>query len=375
MEPRHVDALLIGGGVAAARCARGLRRAGFSGSVVLVGDEGLPPYNRPPLSKELLRDALPDDLLLAEPLAWYERRGVELLLGSRVVSLDPVARLAELDGGTRLRYGACLLATGAEPRALDVPGGERARLLRTVADARAIRDAAEPGASAVVVGGGFIGVEASAALAERKVAVTLLCASDQLWGGAFGAAVSAWATERLRTVGVHVRFGAAITSLDGVAAELVVAGVGVQPRVELAVSAGLEVDDGVVVDGSQQTSIPRLYAAGDVARTGNRPRVEHWHAARDSGERAGLAIAGAPLPPTRAPWIFSEFAGAKLDAVGWAAPGAPEVDVLPGVIGYLVGDRVGQLAILDGAVDVAAARLLVDRHLLPRSVRGALEAE
>lgn len=121
MEPRHADVLLVGGGVAAARCARTLRRGGFAGSIVLVGDEPLPPYNRPPLSKELLRGEVSEELILAEPESWYERRRVELLLGVPAAALDADARSVELADGTRLAYGSCLLASGLGPRRASIP--------------------------------------------------------------------------------------------------------------------------------------------------------------------------------------------------------------------------------------------------------------
>jgi 3-phenylpropionate/trans-cinnamate dioxygenase ferredoxin reductase subunit len=178
------DLLLVGGGVASVRCARTLRREGFDGRIVLVGDEPMPPYNRPPLSKELLRGDLPDELVLAEPERWYERRAVERLAGRRVLSIDPDARVATLDGGTRIGFDRCLLATGAEPRRLSVPGGVHALLLRTLADARRLRAAAVqagPGARVVVVGGGFIGLEAASSLAVLGRRPIVLELGDRLW--------------------------------------------------------------------------------------------------------------------------------------------------------------------------------------------------
>jgi 3-phenylpropionate/trans-cinnamate dioxygenase ferredoxin reductase subunit len=367
MEPRHVDVLLVGGGVAAARCARTLRRGGFAGTITLVGEEPTPPYNRPPLSKELLRDEVPDELVLAEPVSWYERRGVELRLGVPAVALEPETRVVELADATRLRYGSCLLATGAAARVPDGP----ALVLRTLADAHALRDAATAGRTATVVGGGFIGVEVAASLAARGVGVRLLCGSSLLWGGAFGAAASAWAAAALERAGVDVRFGAVAADGSGSgSSDLVVAGIGVDPRVELATAAGLEVDDGVVVDGSQATSLPGVFAAGDVARQRARPRVEHWHAAREGGERAGLAMLGQAVPAPRAPWVFSEFADAKLDAVGWPDPEAAEVQVAPGVVSFVRGDSLVQVVTFDGAAPVERIRTLVEQAATPADLAG-----
>src|SRR3990170_31992 len=144
----RTDVLLVGGGVASVRCARTLRRHGFTGSILLVAAEPAPPYNRPPLSKELLRDDLPDDLVMAEPATWYSRRSVELRTGATVVELDPDTHLATLDDGSSIGFAQCLIATGAEPRRLRIDGGEHANLLRTLSDARRLR------AAAVAAGGG-----------------------------------------------------------------------------------------------------------------------------------------------------------------------------------------------------------------------------
>src|SRR5574338_210780 len=323
MAPRFVDVLLIGGGVAAARCARTLRRAGFAGSILLVGEEPMLPYNRPPLSKELLRGEVPDELVLAEPASWYERRGVDVQLGVPVAALVPDEHVAELADGTRLRYGQALLATGASARRLSIEGS---LVLRTIEDAHALREVAREGAAVTVVGGGFIGVEASASLAAAGARVTLVGRAAGLWAAGLGAAVSEWAVAILREAGVDVRLGAA----DPVPADATLVGVGVTPRVELAQAAGLEVDDGVVVD-------------------------ERWHAARESGERAALAMLGDPVPPIRAAWVFSEFAGHQLDLIGVADPQAA-VEIATGLHAYVRDGRVVGVALQDGAADVEAVR-------------------
>ena len=196
--------LLIGGGVASVRCARTLRRHGFTGSITLLGDEPTPPYNRPPLSKELLRDDLPDELALAEPETWYARRNVDLRLDTAVLELDAGSRTATLADGTRIAFDKCLIATGAEPRVARIPGAERALLLRTIEDSRAIRAAARPGTRAVVIGGGFIGVEVASSLATLGVKATVVELTPMLWSGSLGAELAAWARESLEGVGVTV---------------------------------------------------------------------------------------------------------------------------------------------------------------------------
>jgi 3-phenylpropionate/trans-cinnamate dioxygenase ferredoxin reductase subunit len=371
---REVDVLLIGGGVAAVRCARTLRRRKFAGSILLVGDEATLPYNRPPLSKELLRGEVDLELVAAEPASWYDRQRVDLLTDAPVASLDPDARLATLADGSRIRFGQCLLATGAAPRRPPIPGAEHARLLRTLADAHALRAAAAPGARAVIVGGGFIGVEAAASLASLGVRVTVLEMAPALWGGTLGATVSAWAVGVLARAGVEVRLGEPVETLDGRDTDVALLAVGVHPRTELASAAGLAVDDGIVTDERHATSAAGIYAAGDVARVAGR-RVEHWHAAREGGEAAALAMLDEPPPEPRAPWVFSEFAGESLDVVGWAPTWDEAQPLLDGrVVAYLVDGRVAQLAIIDSSLPVDEARSLVASHPALEEVQGLVNS-
>jgi NADPH-dependent 2,4-dienoyl-CoA reductase/sulfur reductase-like enzyme len=382
--PAHVDMLLIGGGVASARCARALRRGGFGGSILLVGEEASLPYNRPPLSKELLSGDLPEALVLAEPASWYERRGIEVRSGTPVERLDPEGQ-ATLADGTRISFGRALLATGAAPLRPPIPGAERLLLLRTLRDAIALRERAVAGDAAVVVGGGFIGVEVAASLAARGVKVTLLEAGDALWTGAFGTALSDWAVERLAAAGVSVRLRApasgatdagVLTPAGMLTADLALAGVGVAPRVELASAAGLHVDDGVLVDDGQVTSHPSVLAAGDVARQRDGVRVEHWHAAREGGERAAATLLGAAAGPQRTPWVFSEFADSTLDVFGLPALDHEMVehrraDAIAAV-SYVRGGSVEALAVLDGSLLVEMARGIVERRGTVAEVIAAL---
>ena len=371
------DVLLIGGGVASVRCARTLRRHGFDGRILLIGEEQNLPYNRPPLSKELLRDDLPDDLVLAEPERWYERRNVELRSGHTVVALDLDAHEAMLDDGNAIGFERCLIATGARPRELNVEGGEGTLLLRTLADARAIRSRAieaAPGSRVTVIGGGFIGVEVASGLATLGLRPTILEMGDWLWAGALGSELDEWARKRLAGAGIDVRLGATVTRIGDGAAwvgderhdhAFSVAGIGVVPRTELAESAGLAVDDGIPTDGDHRTSHPTIWAAGDVARVDGR-RIEHWHAAREGGERAALSMLGQPVPPQRAPWVFSEVAGELLDVVGW--PSWDETIVLGDpqssgfAVAFVADGEVRQLAVVNGAIPVEEARAFVERR-------------
>jgi len=384
-RPQSAEILLIGGGVASARCARMLRRRGFQGSIVLVGQEPALPYNRPPLSKELLRGEAPDELAMVEPPDWYSRHRVQLLTDVAVTELDVAARRVRLSDGRMIRFDRCLLATGAEPRRLLVPGGDQVHTLRTLDDAEQIRSAAQAaglGAPAVVVGGGFIGVEVAASLSALGLRVTVLEATSGLWGGTLGEVISGWAQGRLKEVGVDLRLDALVERIgkngplvggQALPAAVVVAGVGVAPRTGLAEEAGLTVDDGIVLDGSRAAAAG-IFGAGDVARVphplaeGMAIRVEHWHAAREGGELAALGMLGEAVPPPRAPWVYSEFAGQMLDVVGWA-PDRDEERVLGDpesgrfAVAYVRAGRVAQLALANGFVPVEMARAFVEARL------------
>ena len=361
--------LLIGGGVAAVRCARSLRRAGFGGSVRLVGEEPEPPYNRPPLSKDLLRALIADELVYAEPVSWYARRDVDLETGVRVASLDHRRNEATLEDGRTLRYRRCLLATGAAPRAL--PGGERALPLRTLDDARRIRAAAataERGAPAVVIGGGLIGVEVASSLAALGLRPTLVERTARLWGGSLGDELDAWARRRLAAVGVEVLTEATVDAVRpggvDVAGRLVpsavtVVGIGVTPRVELATGAGLDVADGILTDADHRTSAANVWAAGDVARVAGR-RVEHWHAAREGGERAARSMMGLPAETVPPPWTFTEVAGTSVDVVGDADGWDTERWLVEErLLVHEVGGRAVRIVALDGVLDAPTMRRLV----------------
>lgn len=388
MERAHdvADVLLIGGGVASVRCARTLRREGFDGRILLVGDEGTPPYNRPPLSKELLRDELPDDLVLVEPERWYQRRGVELLTGTRVTSLDLDGRVAVIDDGRRIGFGRCLIATGAAPRALPVPGVQHALELRTLADARRLRAAAlaaGEGAAAAVTGGGFIGVEVASSLAALGLRPTIPERADRLWSGALGSLLARWALDRLAAAGISVRTDTAVTAVESgavwlgderLAAALIVAGIGVQPRDELAASAGLDVRDGILTDAAHRTSHPAVWAAGDVARVAGR-RIEHWHAAREGGERAARSMLGLELDEAPVPWTFSEVAGSAIDVVGSPEGWDEEAWIAPDrLVVFLDAGRAVQLASVDSFLAADVMRHLVATRATVDQVRVSVEA-
>ena len=368
---RSVEVLLVGGGVASVRCARSLRRHGFDGSILLVGDEGRPPYNRPPLSKELLRDDLPDELLAAEPSTWYARRSIELLTDARVAAIHPDTRRVTFADGAIVAYDRCLLATGAEPRRLSIPGAELAMMLRTATDARRIRTAATAaahGAPVVVIGGGFIGLEVASGLAAMGLRPTVVELAPRLWGGTMGALLAAWAAERLSASGVELRLGSAVTRISADAAwvgeerlpaAFVVAGIGVLPRDGLAVEARIATADGIEVSADQRTSRAGVWAAGDVARVDGQ-RVEHWHAAREGGERAALSMLELTVPPPPPAWVFSEIGGTMVDVIGALGGWDEERWLDEGrLLAYLGSGRLVGLASIGNALPAEAGRRLL----------------
>lgn len=379
----RTDLLLIGGGVASVRAARTLRREKFEGRILIIGDETTAPYNRPPLTKELLRDELPDELVLAEPSSWYERRGIDLRTGVAVIALDLEARTAIVSDGSSVSFDRCLIATGAEPIAPTIPGIEHALTMRTLADARRLRAAAlaAPGEGVVIVGGGFIGVEVASSLASLGVRSIIVEREEALWSGALGPELGAWALDRLADAAVEVRLGASVTRIepDGVEAGgafvpagLVLVAVGVRPRVGIAADAGLAVDGGVITDAAHRSSHPAAFAAGDVARVDGL-RFEHWHAAREGGERAALAMLDRPVPPASVPWFFSEVAGSTLDVFGIATAGSRTRWLRPGsVLLDVDGERVVRLAVIGSALEPAVARELVGAGASPAQVEASL---
>ncbi|MDQ3689102.1 MAG: NAD(P)/FAD-dependent oxidoreductase, partial [Chloroflexota bacterium] len=227
---------------------------------------------------------------------------------------------------------------------------------------------AAPGAPVAIVGGGFIGLEVASSLAELGLRPTVIEMAPTLWSGGLGTDLGAWAGDRLREAGVVLRLASSVTRLaDGavwvgderIPAAFVVAGIGVRPRDALGVSAGLVTGDGIVVDDQQRTSHPAIWAAGDVARVSGR-RVEHWHAAREAGERAALSMLGLPVSPPPPPWVFSEIGGATLDLIGvldaWEAQ---RWLIESRLLAYLAADRVVGLASMDGLLAPETARDLV----------------
>jgi NADPH-dependent 2,4-dienoyl-CoA reductase/sulfur reductase-like enzyme len=314
--------VIVGGGLAAGTAVTELRDLGHDGDVVVIAEEPHPPYERPPLSKELLQGRKDAEATYVRPADWYAEHKVDLRTGVRVSAIDPAAQSVQLDDGDRLSYSALLLATGARARRLPLePTNDVAvRYLRTLDDAAALRGALGDGRRLLVVGGGWIGMEVAASARQLGSAVTLVEPEEQPLA-ALGPDIGArFATEH-RAHGVDLRTGTGFERLDGgeavlsdgsrVAVDTVLVGVGAIPNDDLAREAGLAVDGGILVDAGLRTDRDAIFAAGDVANVdhpvlGERVRVEHWQNAIDQGKAAARALLGEPVEFSALPYFFTD---------------------------------------------------------------------
>ena len=339
--PRVPESVLIaGGGLAAQRAAETLRARGFGGPVRIVCAEPVAPYDRPPLSKELLAGGGPDPAF--RPRSWYDDRGVELLLGRRAARREVAARRVWLDDATEVRYGALIVATGAHPRRLPgLAGRPNVHTLRSLGDARRLRSALVPGVRLAIVGAGFIGQEVAATARRLGVDVTLVEAAPTPLHGVLGPRLGAWFAGLHRAEGVRVELGAAVAEAlpavagepvrelvlgDGrsIAADVVLVAVGVAPDTRWLAGSPLA-GDGIPVDVSGRTAVPHVYAAGDVART-PAGRCEHWEPAARLGTAAARAILGLEAAAAPCASFWSDQYGVRIQLVGEAA-GADTVEI------------------------------------------------
>lgn len=329
--------VIVGAGEAGARAATALREEGWDGPVILVGGEVHPPYERPPLSKAVL-------LAEAEPVATTvldrdraAALGIDLILRTEVAAIDRAACTVALADGRTLPYSRLLLATGARPRRLTLPGHEQALYLRRFDDALALRPLLRPGVRLAVIGGGFIGLELAAAAVARGCAVTLVEALPRILMRGVPAEIAAVIADRHRAAGIDLRTGIGIDRIepdavvlaDGsrIAADAVVAGIGAVPETALAEAAGLAVDNGIAVDATLATSDPDIFAAGDCAAcahplyAGRRIRLEAWRNAQDQGALAARNMLGRGEAIAAVPWFWSDQYELTLQIAGLADEG------------------------------------------------------
>jgi len=330
--------LIVGGGLAAQRCAETLRRRGYEGAVRMVCAEPDPPYDRPPLSKELLAGSAEEDSLAYRPVWWYEEKGIELLLGARAEALDPATRTVRLDSGTELGYGQLLIATGSAARELPfLRSFGNVHSLRTLADARRLREELAPGAHLAVVGAGFIGQEVAATARRLGLEVTMIEALATPLAPILGAELGSWFAEMHRGEGVRVLTGAMLESARGrggrleelvladgerVACDAVVVGVGTAPATAWLAGSGLD-EKGVRTDTAGRTALPGVFAAGDASvpfdpRFGNHARTEHWDAAAWQGAAVAKAMLGEYPGTPPLPSFWSDQYGLRVQYVGHA---------------------------------------------------------
>lgn len=345
--------VIVGAGLAGGRTAEALRSRGHEGRIVLVGEEPHAPYERPALSKEFLIEGPVGDKILVNPEEWYAEHGVDLVTGRTVAAIDVRRRRVALSDASEVPYQSLVLVTGAAPRRLRLPGAELAGVhhLRTLEDSTALYAALARRPRTVVIGGGWIGLEVAAAARSHGAEVVVLEQAPLPLERVLGTEMAGVLVGSHRDHGVDVRGGAQVTALKGdghnrvtavvlgdgstLDADVVVVGVGAQPRTELAVEAGLEVSNGIVVDSGLRTSAPGVYAAGDVANAwhpwlGRRLRVEHWDNALHQPETVAASILGEHAAYDRLPYFFSDQYDLGLEYTGWVDPTVPHEVVVRG---------------------------------------------
>ncbi|GAA1662103.1 FAD-dependent oxidoreductase [Kribbella alba] len=396
--------VIVGASLAGASAAETLRTEGWTGQVVLIGNETELPYERPPLSKGVLLGKDQTEVSQLHDRQWYDDNNIDLRLGTTVTALDPNARTVTLDDDSQLPYDELLIATGSRVRKLDVPGGDLpgVHYLRTAAESQALTDAYAAKPRVVVVGAGWIGLEAAAAARERGSEVTVIEPQSTALAAVLGEKVGSLFADLHRQHGVDLRFDTGVEAFEGsdkvtgvrtstgevVPADLVVVGVGVQPNTELAEAAGIEVasrenGSGIVTGPNLQTSAPNVFAAGDVVRwdhplLGRSIRVEHWSNAKDSGVAAAKAMLGQDVAHDAIPFFFTDQYDLGMEYAGDVPRGASYDVVLrgdPASGAYLAfwvdednrvlaGMHVNTWGAIDGVQELIRSKKQVDRGRL-----------
>jgi 3-phenylpropionate/trans-cinnamate dioxygenase ferredoxin reductase subunit len=339
---RNTAFLIAGAGLAGAKAAETLRKEGFDGPLVLLGDERERPYERPPLSKGYLLGTAERETAYVHPPEWYAEHEVELRLGQAVTALDPAAHEVTLADGSRLGYAKLLLTTGSTPRPLPVPGADLdgVHYLRRLADSDRLKEVFRSGSRVVVIGAGWIGLETAAAARAAGVEVTVLEAAALPLLRVLGPEAARIFATLHTDHGVELRCGVQVAEITGtggavdgvrladgslIGADAVIVGVGITPNSEPAAAAGLKVDNGVVVDERLCSSHPDIFAAGDVANAyhpllGRQLRVEHWANALHQPQTAARAMLGQDVRYDRLPYFFTDQYDLGMEYTGYAEP-------------------------------------------------------
>lgn len=329
--------LIIGAGQAGGCAAAALRREGYQGRIMLAGVEPHRPYERPPLSKAVLHDAGAEDTLFLHKPEFHDGLAMEWLPGADVQSLDVAARLARTAAGDTLAFDRCLIATGGRARLLPgvPPGAPNVFYLRGLDDARRLRERLLPGASVIVIGGGFLGLEFAGMARSKGLSATVCEAGPQLLGRAAPPLVGAWLQHRHEAAGTTVLCGAAVASVEAgadrvsvalaggetLSADFLLVSIGQLPNVELAERAGLALDNGIAVDARCATSAPGIFAAGDCAShlsrfLQRRIRLESWQNAQEQAQVAARAMLDLPAAYDVVPWFWSDQLGMNMQMLG-----------------------------------------------------------
>lgn len=332
-EPHPERIVIIGGGAAGYAAAERLRVLGYGGALTMLSQDASAPYDRPNLSKDYLAGTAQEDWMPLQGPDFYADHKIDLQLDCDVAAIDTQARQVTTSAGALFAYDALLIATGAQPRRLPLPGFELPNVfvLRSMADAQAIIAASQGATSVVLIGAGFIGMEAAAALRSRGLEVHVVAPEAVPMAHALGEELGRFITGLHKEQGVVFHLGATVKGFDGkvltladgstIAAQLLLLGTGVAPRTALATAAGLAVDDGILVDSTLQTSVAGVFAAGDVARyphAGEPIRVEHWVHAQRQGQTAAANMLGAGQAFTDVPFFWTHHYGLDLRYTGFA---------------------------------------------------------
>ncbi|MQS15901.1 NAD(P)/FAD-dependent oxidoreductase [Streptomyces kaniharaensis] len=362
--------VIVGASLGGAKAAEALREAGYTGGIVLIGDEHERPYERPPLSKGYLLGKTPREKIYVHPPQWYAEHNVTLRTGTAVAAIDPAGHTVTLADNGRIAYSKLLLTTGSVPRRLPVPGADQEGVLylRRVEDSDRIKAALRPGARVAVIGAGWIGLETAAAARTAGAEVTILEAAELPLLRVLGREVAQVFADLHRDHGVDLRFNVQVDELTGadgtvtgvrlgdgttVPADTVIVGIGIAPDIALAKAAGLEIVNGVKTDEHLRTSAPDVYAAGDVANAyhplfGRHIRVEHWANAVNQPQTAARAMLGHPdAVYDRVPYFFTDQYDLGMEYVGYVEPGSYDRVVFRGdpatrefIAFWLADDRV-----------------------------------
>ena len=332
--------VIIGAGQAAAQAVTTLRAKGFDGPIIVFGDEPHPPYQRPPLSKAFLSGEMSAERLELKGTHFYEQHNVDLRLGTRVTRLDPRERKVELSGGASVAYASVLIATGARARHIPLPGTELQGVhsIRGIDDAQGLREALQPGARLVIIGGGYIGLEVAAKARKLGAVVTVVESQTRVLARCVATPLSEFLTAQHRAEGVDILTGAGVDAIEGgdraeavrlgdgrrLEADAVLIAVGAVPNQELAAEAGIAATNGIPVDAATRTAAPGIYAAGDVAlfpsaRYGQLVRLESVQNAIDQAKAAAASMLGEPVHYDPVPWFWSDQYDLKLQIAGLSA--------------------------------------------------------